>query len=425
MSDGTYVNEPLPGGGSQVTEIDTHEVDFGAGDIRKRQRVSLAGTDPDSDVLINSGALSVFMSNLPSSYPLPTGQVTALTPQTDALTNTELRATPVPTSNSALADGTQVTKLSANGAVVDGAHPLPISGTFSDPNGVPFSSSNPLPVDVGGSITIDNLTATFDSQISTLNTTTTPLAANASFVGTWEEVVNFAAISVVILTDAWSAVNGATVEFSADGTNVISNAVATIPPDTPGYFAFAPRARYFRVNYTNGPVAQTSLQAEVTFRFNPPANTIQAIESPVYGSYEAELSRSAIMARQSDPGVYVNIHATADNELNVHDESSGVFLDNRYGGGKTAFAGQVTASGDTTVITPASGSAVQVYWIYAVSDPNNSSSPLITVKLGTESIYCGYALSHWEVFTGAVDDPLIINLDQAISVAVTVHYKEV
>lgn len=41
---------------------------------------------------------TISVGNLPSTYPLPTGQVTTLTPQTNALTDTELRSTPVPVS---------------------------------------------------------------------------------------------------------------------------------------------------------------------------------------------------------------------------------------------------------------------------------------------------------------------------------------
>lgn len=41
------------------------------------------------------GGGNTTVDNFPSEYPLPAGQVSTLTPQTDALTDTELRATPV------------------------------------------------------------------------------------------------------------------------------------------------------------------------------------------------------------------------------------------------------------------------------------------------------------------------------------------
>lgn len=44
------------------------------------------------------GAIDVAVSNFPANYPLPAAQVTTLTPQTDALTDAEIRATPLPVS---------------------------------------------------------------------------------------------------------------------------------------------------------------------------------------------------------------------------------------------------------------------------------------------------------------------------------------
>ena len=50
MADGTNVVEPTSSTTTQITTIDTHEVDFGAGDIRDRQRVILAGLAPGESV---------------------------------------------------------------------------------------------------------------------------------------------------------------------------------------------------------------------------------------------------------------------------------------------------------------------------------------------------------------------------------------
>jgi len=96
----------------------------------------------------------------------------------------------------------------------------------------------------------------------------------------------------------------------------------------------------------------------------------------------------------------------------------------RYGGGKQVFTGTVTSSGDTTLITPGSGNAIRLFWVTAINDPDDSSTPLITIKLGASEVYRTYALAHWEVFVGAADESLVCNLDGAGDVAVTVHYEE-
>lgn len=97
----------------------------------------------------------------------------------------------------------------------------------------------------------------------------------------------------------------------------------------------------------------------------------------------------------------------------------------RYGGGKTPVTATVAAEGDTTIHTPAAGKKVRLSWVTAINDPDESLSPVISVKIGALECYRGYALSHWEVFDGAVDAALVINLSHAASVAVTAHLEEI
>lgn len=99
-------------------------------------------------------------------------------------------------------------------------------------------------------------------------------------------------------------------------------------------------------------------------------------------------------------------------------------IDYRYAGGKSAVAATVTGAGDTTVKVPGVGNFLRVFWVYAINDPDQSTTPLIKVKLGATEIYRGFAIAHWEVFDGAVGDSLVVNLDGIASVAVTAHYQE-
>jgi len=85
----------------------------------------------------------------------------------------------------------------------------------------------------------------------------------------------------------------------------------------------------------------------------------------------------------------------------------------------------VTASGSTTVFTPASGRRVRLRWIYALNDPGSTASPLIKVFLGDEEKYRVYALSKRQIVTGPINGALIINLSEAAEVAVTALLEEV
>lgn len=85
----------------------------------------------------------------------------------------------------------------------------------------------------------------------------------------------------------------------------------------------------------------------------------------------------------------------------------------------------VTASGSTTVYTPASGKRIRLRWIYALNDPGSTASPLIKIFLGAEEKYRVYAISKRQLATGPVDGALVINLSEAAEVAVTALLEEV
>lgn len=97
-------------------------------------------------------------------------------------------------------------------------------------------------------------------------------------------------------------------------------------------------------------------------------------------------------------------------------------LEARYGPGKIPVVATVVSSGDTTVHTPAAGMSIRLFWISAV--PDETSSPLIRVSLGTTELYRAYALMHWGIFEGAPDEELVINLSTISTVAVTAHIQE-
>lgn len=85
----------------------------------------------------------------------------------------------------------------------------------------------------------------------------------------------------------------------------------------------------------------------------------------------------------------------------------------------------VTAVGDTTIYTPATGKRVRLHWIYAINDPLASTSTKITVKIGTQTYYVAWAISKRQQFTGAINAPLIINLSALGNVAVTAFIEEI
>lgn len=86
---------------------------------------------------------------------------------------------------------------------------------------------------------------------------------------------------------------------------------------------------------------------------------------------------------------------------------------------------RVTSSGDTTIHTPGVGKAVRLRYIYAIADPAAVVTPEISVSLGTDRIYLGYAIAKRQLKTGAVNAPLKVNLSSAATVLVTAILEEV
>ena len=86
---------------SVITTEDAASVDGQKGvpvmAVSNEDQSDLVNADGDETRLATDKKGNLYSSivNLPTEYPLPTSQVSALTPQTDALTDAELRASPV------------------------------------------------------------------------------------------------------------------------------------------------------------------------------------------------------------------------------------------------------------------------------------------------------------------------------------------
>lgn len=181
-----------------------------------------------------------------------------------------------------------------------------------------------LPVDVEGA----NITGTFTVQpsvASTLNVPDGPLGPSEVFTGQWEDVLAYSGVQVAIFTDKPSVPNGAQIQFSADGVNVLRSVPTTIPADFAAYFHLAPQARYVRFVYINGPSAQTVLRLSILYSYNPPAEVVQPIGSTVTDANIATVTRSALAGRiMSGPsaGAYAPLGTDGTGKLLVDTELS-------------------------------------------------------------------------------------------------------
>lgn len=318
--------------------------------------------------------------------------------------------------------------------------------------------------------------------VSVGNSTTTPLGANGTFVGLWEDVLDYVSIVTLVNTDHLATGNNIFIEFSTDSVNV-DRSIPIIFQTGGDYCSFPVQARYFRLRIVNGTQAQTFLRAQVQFNTFAESNKLVPLGDIVTNADAALLTKTSIIARSSQGGgTFVDVKAnpsgslqtevtgvvtvdgivqiaepvTVDGTVSVSNQitgfateakqlpdnhqvtvsnfpavqevSSTTALPVEQDSGEQEFIHvpfTVINAGDTTVYTPAAGKRIRLRWIYAINDPTASTAPVISVKLGATEIYRVYALSKRQKVTGPIDGQLIINLSVPGNVQVTALVEEI
>lgn len=177
---------------------------------------------------------------------------------------------------------------------------------------IPISGVNPLTVAVvdatGTQITSFGGSVLNNDLVDTGNSTTTPLAGNASFTGTGKDTLGYSYVSVYVYSDQNSASAGVKIEFSSDNSNWNDATVDTFtagnaaPNDGQTYLAPC-RARYFRVVYTNGATLQTTFRLNSVLRVGSLAgDVIPVADVPTALADHAQLVKSALMGKTTAGG---------------------------------------------------------------------------------------------------------------------------
>ena len=188
--------------------------------------------------------------------------------------------------------------IKADGKAGQGAGPAAFSGAVS---------IAPTPIDVDASLI---------GEVSANNSSNTPLGIGAVFLGTADDVRDYAAIIVSVDADVDSAVDGLQVEFSPDNVTWYISDNYTITASSLKTFTFQPVFRWFRVRYTNGAVGQGTFDLQVQFRPTTVKPSSHRLDDNVTGQDDATLQKS-IVAAKLPSGSYQNIDATAGGALRV------------------------------------------------------------------------------------------------------------
>lgn len=189
-------------------------------------------------------------------------------------------------------------------------------------------SGTDLIVNPDGSL---NVVSGGGSVVSSLNSTSTPLAANGVFTGTSEVVTSYATISIAVFSNVASATNGLSIQFSTDNTNWDHLDVYTINANTGKIFTVGSSANYFRIVYTNNNISQTTFRLQTVFKSQPPKPSSHRVQDTIITQDDAELVKAVL---------------TGEDSLN-----SGQFLNVKTNGGRLLVSQEILTPIGTTFVT--------------------------------------------------------------------------
>jgi hypothetical protein len=239
--------------------------------------------------------------------------------------------------------------------------PVQISGQAVNISGQPVKISGQAVVMSGQTIVSE--TSKSIGTMSTDNSTTTPLGISGVFTGTSEDVKNYAAINISIFTNQASVTDGLSLEWSQDGTNWDEKMNISIGASKVESYEFGIRARYFRIVYTNGVIAQGVFRLQTILHPTRTREGARCLCVDIDPREFAPTRRSVIAGKKPD-GSYTNIHATAAGNLKTAIEEFDTSLPagtNVIGATKTSGqesyfqsgTGNIRSSGQSIVINAA------------------------------------------------------------------------
>ena len=155
-----------------------------------------------------------------------------------------------------------------------------------------------------------------ESVISESNSTTAPLGSSGTFTGTFEDILPYQMVSIMVYADAASASDGLHIEWSIDGISVFNEDKFKISSGTTKQFTFGTPAKYVRVKYVNGPIAQSSFHLQTILHPNMAKASSHRIQDNLSDEDDAELVKAVISVKKPD-GTFTNAAADDSGRVQV------------------------------------------------------------------------------------------------------------
>ena len=217
--------------------------------------------------------------------------------------------------------------------------------------------------------------------VSTNNSSTATLLADAVFTGVGDDVSDFASVSILYKSDVAAAASGLSIQFSQDNSNWDVQLVGDLGAKTFQVHRLVPAAKFFRVVYTNGSDAQSSFRLQCIFhrastpvlitRAGQPQSTVD--DTPTRQTAEIDLD----FARKHIPGGRAFFFFGKNDAL-----QNGVFEDVWNGGGDIQWqtvAAKVKVQ-STNAADTSDGSGLRSVEIHGLSDTGVDQSEVLALN---------------------------------------------
>ncbi len=174
----------------------------------------------------------------------------------------------------------------------------------------------------------DELRVFEENHVCDENTTSTPLGANATFLGEWQDCLNYQEVNVSVDTDKDSALNGLVLQWSADGITIADTDVFSVYANSGTNYTPNPAFRYVRISYTNGAIAQTRFNLMTILRRGVTGGSFHRIDSTLRDDSDARLQLSVLKLRTAQNNYVSGAATNAGNfKTSIEEIEDGVVFD--------------------------------------------------------------------------------------------------
>lgn len=226
----------------------------------------------------------------------------------------------------------RVVMVDKHGEIYDDTNPLPATfsgsisvGVLNQGNPNTLGSSWPVKITDGTNVLGTHANPLEVAQIiipypSVGFNTMTPLGVGAVFTGPAENVETFVNADVTVISDQASANDGLIFSWSQDNVLFDYSEAYTVVPNVGQTFSLFARAKYFKVTYTNGGIAQGTFQLSVVYYTTSRSTYTHNADLDIPAGNSVDVVKS-ILAAEKDQGnanaKYTNLKATSDGILKV------------------------------------------------------------------------------------------------------------